>query len=244
MNETFNDILDKIDIIYNSVMKANINELLDINYLTNLISIVGLQSEGDRRHPSNQNIHLYGDDVKYMNIVNNTGMWQIPRQLSEFLIKLVSLDNVSTFLDIGTCSGITITIISIYLLRFGIKHIETVDVIKYLNDDLKNKWIQLNLPIKYILIPIGSCYKDYVTLTNYDVIFIDGHHDYEYVSTDYKAALNMTTKICFHDINDCFCIDVVKLWNEIKNSKKYKNAYEFTYHSHNLKLMGIGLLEL
>ena len=54
----------------------------------------------------------------------------------------------------------------------------------------------------------------------------------------------MTSKICFHDINDCYCIDVVRLWNEIKDSKNYEHIYDFLYHSHNCKLMRIGLLEL
>jgi hypothetical protein len=81
-------------------------------------------------------------------------------------------------------------------------------------------------------------------MKHYDVIFIDGNHDYPYVSNDFRIAKQMTRKICFHDINDCFCIDVVRLWNEIIQSKEYKEFYEFTHHSHDVKLMGIGLLEL
>lgn len=94
------------------------------------------------------------------------------------------------------------------------------------------------------MIPHDANFKDYVSLKYYDVIFIDGNHDYKYVSKDFEQAKSMATKICFHDINDIFCIDVVRLWKEIKEKYDHKNCYEFTYHSHNCKLMGIGLLHL
>jgi len=246
MNTTHEEFLENINNIYITIKNANIDNLLNEDYLTEIISKIGLYNEGERLHPQNNNIHLYGDDIKYMNIIPNVGMWQIPRQLASFLIKLVSISNgiIETFLDIGTCRGATITIIAIFLTRFGIKNIDTIDVIKYLHDDLKKKWEELNLPINYIIIPNNVPFNNYVPLKRYDVIFIDGNHDYSYVSNDYQIAKNITSKICFHDINDCFCVDVVRLWSEIKNNKEYKNIYEFTYHSHNCNLMGIGLLEL
>jgi len=244
MSKSHEEFLEEIYNFYNIIVNANVDDLLNVDYLTEIISKIGLYNEGDRRHPSNQNIHLYGDDVKYMNIVSNVGMWQIPRQLAEFLIRLVSLGKVETFLDIGTCRGATITVIAIFLTRFGIKKIDTIDIIVYLHYDLKKLWNKLKLPIKYTIIPNNSSYKDYVSLKSYDVIFIDGNHDYNYVLNDYNIARTMTNKICFHDINDCFCIDVVRLWKEIKSSNDYENIYEFTYHSHNYNFMGIGLLEL
>jgi hypothetical protein len=241
MNKTNEEFLEKIDNFYNLINSCNISLLNDEDFLTNIISTIGLYNEKDRRHPENEKIHIYGEDVKYMNFIENVGMWQIPRQLASFLIKLVSFENkIETFLDIGTCRGATITVITIYLLRFGIKSVETIDVINYLDNSLKNKWEELKLPIKYIIIPYNSSYLDYIFFNQYDVVFIDGHHDYYYVNKDYQNAKLITNKICFHDINDCFCHDVVRLWNEIK--KNNNKTYEFTYHSHNYKLMGIGLV--
>lgn len=244
MNTTHDEFLQKIDFIYNEIKNTSMDNLLNVDYLTNIISKVGLYNENNRIHPENTNVHIYGDDVNYMNIIPNVGIWQIPRQLAGFLIKLVSLGNIETFLDIGTCRGATITVIAIFLQRFNIKKIETIDVINYMNYDLRKKWEELDLHITYIIIPINSNFKDYVGLKTYDVIFIDGNHEYNYVSNDFRIAKQMTKKICFHDINDYFCTDVGRLWTEIVESKDYKNVYEFTYHSHNLKLMGIGLLEL
>lgn len=240
MNKTHEEFLENIDIFYNKIKNANMDELLNEDYLTETISKIGLYNETGRMHPQNMNIHVYGDDAKHMNVIKNVGMWQIPRQLSSFLIKLVSLGQVETFLDIGTCRGATITVVTIFLLRFGIKKVDTIDIIKHLHEDLHKKWKELDLPITYIIIPNDLSFNKHVS-SKYDVIFIDGNHDYQYVSNDFKIAQQMTNKICFHDINDIFCVDVVRLWNEIKNNHTY-TPYEFTYHSHNLKLMGIGLL--
>lgn len=247
MNRTNKEFLFSIDKIHDLIKNAEVSKLTDEDWLTETVSIVGLYNEGNRRHPSNNLVHLYGDDVKYMNVIPNTGMWQIPRQLAQFLIQLTRLDNINikTFLDIGTCRGCTITVIAMYLLRFGIEHIDTIDIIKYVDDSLINKWKELKLPINYIIIPNDLNYIPYVSKQKYDIVFIDGNHDYNYVLNDYIKAKSITNIICFHDINDCFCRDVVRLWAEIKctvdNSSKY---YEFTYHSHGYNLMGIGMIIL
>lgn len=137
MNKTHSEFLEKIDDVYKNILSADIELLKNVTYLTNIISTIGLYNEGERVHPDNNNIHIYGDDVKYMNVITNVGMWQIPQQLSSYLIQLVSLGNIETFLEIGTCRGATITVIAIYLMRFGVKQVDTIDVIDYLNEDLK-----------------------------------------------------------------------------------------------------------
>ena len=62
---------------------------------------------------------VYGNDVKYMMDEKKIGLWQIPLQISSYLIKLVSFGNINTLLEIGTCSGATTTVMAIYLQRFG-----------------------------------------------------------------------------------------------------------------------------
>ena len=46
-----------------------------------------------------------------------------------------------------------------YLLRFGVKKVETIDITNYLHNDLKHKWLELNFPIIYTIIPNDSCLK-------------------------------------------------------------------------------------
>ena len=245
MNTTNEEFLYKIDKVYDLIKNATNTDLLNEEWLIVTLSMVGLYNEGDRKHPSNHLVHLYGDDVKYMNVIQNTGMWQIPRQLAQFLIKLTSGHNIKTFLDIGTCRGCTITVIAIYLLRFGLEYIDTIDIIKYVDNTLLDKWKELNLPINYIIIPNDLNFIPHVSKSEYDIVFIDGNHDYKYVLNDYNHAKNITKIICFHDINDCFCHDVVRLWREIKsNLCLYTQYYEFTHHSHGYPLMGIGMIIL
>jgi hypothetical protein len=237
------EFISKIEVFYDKIMASPILQLSNEDYLTEIIGSVGLYHDL-RHHPKDSAIHMYGSDVIYMNsytsFIENIGMWQIPRQLACFLIKLVSFGNVETYLDVGTFSGATITVVTIYLMRFGIKRVDTLDIINYVKDDLKQKWAKLKLPIIHKLLDHNKLSKNDAPLTEYDVIFIDANHDYEYVSHDYNELNQMGKFICFHDIDDVWCLDVVKFWNEVKQDKIY---YEFTYHSH-FNLMGIGMLKM
>jgi hypothetical protein len=235
--------LHKIDNYYNLIMSSEESDILNEDFLTELIGSIGLYHDL-RFHPKDPTIHMYGNDVKYMNsydsYIENIGMWQIPRQLAGFLIKLVSLGKVETYLDIGTFSGATITVVSIYLMRFGLKRVDTLDIIKYVKDELIQKWDELKLPINYKIINNNLFSKTDAPLNKYDVIFIDANHAYDYIKNDYDQVNDMSKIICFHDIDDVWCLDVVKFWNEIKQDKIY---HEFKYHSH-YNLMGIGILQL
>ena len=243
MAVSYEEYLNNINVFYKSIQEANIETLSNVEWLTECISKVGLVFE-DRLHPeSNTPINIYGDDSKYMNIIRSTGLWQVPRQLAEYLIKIKDL-NIKDFLDIGTFAGSTITVITIYLLRFGIVSVQTLDIYPHINEKLIEKWNQLSLPIKFTMIPSHQKFTDCMSLTKYDLIFIDGNHDYPFVKDDYLRAKGISKYLSFHDVNDVFCTGVVQLWNEIKTSGEYKEIYEFIYHSHNLRTMGIGLVEL
>jgi SAM-dependent methyltransferase len=242
----FKKYLENIDAFHNAITNSDTTLITNEDFLTEIISQIGLFND-DRMHPQDPIVHLYGYDVKYMWPEDRSkgyiGMWQIPRQLAGFLIKLVSLGTIETYLDIGCFTGVTATIICIYLKRFGLKQLDTCDIIDHVNDNLKQKWKEFDLPINHMI--TGEVFSHtYVPLQNYDVVFIDANHSYDFVMNDFREAKLLTSKICFHDINDCWCIDVVKAWKEIITTETYKNYYEFTYHSHNLNLMGIGLLEI
>jgi hypothetical protein len=243
MAVSYEEYLNNINVFYKSIQEASIETLSNVDWLTECISKVGLVFE-DRLHPeSNTPINIYGDDSKYMNIVRLTGLWQIPRQLAGYLIKIKDLD-IKHFLDIGTFAGATITVITIYLLRFGIVSVQTIDLYRFIDKRLIEKWNELSLPLKFTHMASNQKFTDCMSLTKYDLIFIDANHDYEFVKDDYLRAKSISKYLTFHDINDVFCTGVSQLWNEIKNSGEYKELYEFTYHSHNLRLMGIGLISI
>lgn len=77
----------------------------------------------------------------------------------------------------------------------------------------------------------------------YDLIFIDGNHSYPFVRKDYECYRNRTRLLCFHDINDHICTDVVRLWKEIKlECADVAHFFEFIEHPNDLHLMGIGVV--
>ena len=59
MNKTHEEFLQKINVVYDDIINSDMNDILDIDYLTNAISKVGLYNEFDRRHPENNDVHLY-----------------------------------------------------------------------------------------------------------------------------------------------------------------------------------------
>lgn len=169
--ETFDEFRQNILDYQSAISKATAEELSDEAWVTRAISAVGLYSEGDRKSAADSSRHIYGDDAIFQNKMLNTGLWQIPRQLAGYLIKLAFLGKqIESFVDVGTCRGATITVVTIYLQRFGLKWVETVDVLEYVDVSLQTLWKMMNLPITYhvtstVLFPFMR--------TNYTAVFID-----------------------------------------------------------------------
>jgi hypothetical protein len=77
----------------------------------------------------------------------------------------------------------------------------------------------------------------------FDVIWIDGDHEYEAVKSDWEWAKQHAKKlVAFHDINsrNNTMIEVNQLWNEIGASKEYR----LQDVSHCLDAWGIGMVFL
>jgi len=203
---------------------AKRSELLDEDWLTSQIAHIGL-------YPDDRNDLVYGDDHVFQ---KNEGLWQIPRQLAQYLIYV---NKPRTLLDIGTFQGYTITVLCVYFMCFVPDlTIDTIDVNHFLSPDIKQIWAKYNLPINYIL--MNKKTDNYLNYTRgpYDMVFIDGDHSYEGVSNDFERAKTLSSSFTFHDINDQWCPGVLQLWNENKN----ETSKEFTWHSRNYKVMGIG----
>ena len=237
-------LINNFENFQEKISNASFDLLKNETWLAHELGSVGLYSEGARSSPINKNWHIYGDDVKYMLKFNNEGLWQIPRQLAAYLIQLVSYGKITSFLEVGTCRGATITVITIYLMRYGLVLTDTLDVNRHLHPSVHHAWKKMKLPIRYKLSHTG---KFNLSLPHYDAVFIDGHHSYEYVLSDVKYYSPKCKLIALHDINDYHCVDVRKLWNELKSSQQQcgiDRFHEFTYHSHNDSMMGIGLFQM
>lgn len=174
--------------------------------------------------------NLYGDLYKdYLDY--NTGLWQHPDEFASLLLFLKE-KNIKSFLNIGTFNGVTFNIMSDYLNKFNKVECITLDP----HDHKPEK----NINYSYVTTTSDS-YRD----QTFDLVFIDGHHGYQYVKNDY-SNVGINAKYCvFHDIDDDFVRNdpnneggVPRFWNEIKQSKNY---IEFVSEKQ-IKVMGIGIL--
>jgi len=236
-----NNMIDKLETGVEKLLNAEVSDLSNIEFITSIISNIGLFQDL-RKSPENPNISMYGNDVNYMMNKPKCGLWQTPIQLSKFVVELRD-KNIKTYLDIGTLTGWTITFVAAYLSRFGLEYVDAYDIYPECNLDVQHVWKKYNLPINYIVAP----YKKQLGLikSEYDFIFIDGNHEYNYVRADYDRFKNMTTMLGFHDINDYWCTGVVKVWNEVKNENKSNSIiYEYIDHPNNFRLMGIGCIKI
>ena len=233
--------MERYSVFFEAVRAATDAQLANVEWVTDRISDVGLRFD-DRQHADDPTIHLYGDDSRFMlrGDVLHAGLWQIPRQLAAFLVT-IRTENVRHVLDIGTYSGATVTVVAAYLSRFGLESVETIDVNDFLDPDVREFWSSVGLPIRRVLMDPTKKFTD-VTVTSrdeYDLAFVDGNHDYVAVRDDYVRARRMSRLIAFHDINDAWCEGVRRVWKDV--ATEHPNTEEFTWHSHGMRTMGIGL---
>ena len=171
-------------------------------------------------------------------------LYELSYSLANYLIALASYGDVRTYLVVDPCHGFTITIAAVYLMRFGLTLLDTLDMHSQLNQEWHAHWFQLGLPVNHIISSDGD---SKLSVKNYDAVFIDGSHQYDYVLNDVRRYGLLTRRLALHDINDHLCVDVRRLWVELKAAREtcgFEEMLEFTYHSHNDSIMGIGLLIL
>jgi hypothetical protein len=222
--------------------RAPTTDLKNKHTLMHWICHVGLFYD-NRTSPHDALVSLYGSDAAYMlsSADHDMGIWQTPCQLAGFLIA-ISGKKIHTYLDIGTLTGWTTTIVAAYLKRFGLQHMDTLDVVCDCLPQAQYLWKEFDLPINYI-VDVSGVFNGQLR-QSYDFIFIDGNHEYEFVKRDFMTYRNKAKMLALHDINDYFCTGVVALWKEIQTEYKFEyNFYEFIDHPNGFKLMGIGFIE-
>ncbi len=222
---------------------SSIEDLRNVDMVSQKIGECGLVWEA-RRALADGSMSIYGDDHVYMLSREETlqgqyhnGLWQTPGQLAGALVHLSS-QNIDSFVEIGTYAGWTCTVIVAYLMRFGLNSAYTYDVEQFCSPLTQTIWKNHNMPLVYLLnepIPPGD----------YDLIFIDGNHEYPYVKADYEMYKSRARMLMFHDINDAYCPGVRQIWKEIKTlDPKHPFFVEFTQHPNGFELMGIGIVNM
>ncbi len=176
---------------------------------------------------------------------------QNPEELTWLIEKLQKISNknkLKTFLEFGYAHGFTNTILNKF---FNFKKIVTVDIVS--QEGQSKESFFSNLRFKNLILIAGNSQSEFVKNQislngNYDLIFIDGGHEYKIVKNDFQIACkNMSKKavIVFHDIDASSCGGPRKLWKEIKKKNlinKQFNVYEYVCKSYHTKY-GIGILQ-
>jgi hypothetical protein len=222
--------LSRIHLIHNS----NLQELQDQSYLENLIIKLGFNTEILREQP--------------LVVKENGGgllIWQYPNQFSKYLC-LLQKQNISSYIEIGCRWGGTFVLTNEYLKRFNnINKSVAIDII----DSPVTEYCNLNTETQFLKLDSKSEeFKNYIQNNYFDIIFIDGDHDYEGVKNDYEVSKNNGRIFVFHDIVNDVCPGVVNFWNELKTNESGKfdffefiDQYDDVWNDTHQKFLGIGV---
>lgn len=179
----------------------------------------------------------------------HTHLMQSPWELTEFIFALKKHEQdkgtrIKKFLEIGFSSGINNTVMNKF---FDFDEIVAIDNMSSL---INTETFKANLRHKNITLLVGSSVEERVVnkarlLGGYDLIFIDGNHNYEFVKEDFHNCLRMLNENGVIGLHDVDCPDwpgINRFWNELKSTGKYEQR-EFVERGFALRY-GIGMLTL
>lgn len=213
---------EKLVLGLRTIQQCGLQELTSVDFLVDVISSIGLFYD-----PRN----IYGTPGnEFMN--DEDGLWQIPRQLAEFLVAVHEFP-ITSYLEVGVFKGYTIHFINAYLRRFN-------PTLQSLGID-PNSFCTIGRNWEYRLSTSDDLAGQY-----FDLVFIDGDHSYDWVKRDWENVGRWARLCAFHDVNDHYVEEelgggVVKFWKELQAGPG--NFRSFLYHPQNERIMGIGLVQ-
>ena len=160
-----------------------------------------------------------------------THLMHNPEELSDLIFFLKSYEKkkrkkIRNFLEVGYSSGKLNTILNKF---FNFDHIVGIDDF---TADMSSTDLLANLRRKNLTLICGkSDKKENLKIIKqfqpYDLIFVDGGHEYKYVKKDldnYSRMLSDSGILIVHDIHSLEYTDVNKAWNE------FRSENDFTYN--------------
>ena len=179
-----------------------------------------------------------------------TNYIQNPLEISDLIFFLKSYEKnkklkLRSFLEIGFASGINNTILNKF---FDFKKNVAIDIVQ--PTGINYGTFYANLRFKKLALLCGNStskeiLKSTKALGNYDIIFIDGGHDYNTVKSDFKNYSNLLNKnglIVLHDIKSNIVKGVPKFWKELKINYKSKFIFKEIFKGGNKMNCGLGIL--
>jgi len=171
----------------------------------------------------------------------------IPEELADFIFFLKQREKksgkkIKKFLEIGFSSGKTNTILNKF---FNFEQIVVVDNFSA-HISTNDLWANL-MRKKLVLISGNSDEKKIIDTVEkfqpFDLIFIDGSHEYKDVKNDltiYSKFLSKNGVLAIHDLHNNDYPGVSKAWNEFKIKNKF-HSKEFVCKKY-FFICGIGLV--
>jgi precorrin-6B methylase 2 len=156
---------------------------------------------------------------------------QVPEEYVNYL-EFLRENNFTSYMNIGIGNGGSF-MTEVYIQN-NLKRAVAVDNTSYgvftsierINQRIN--WLKENssASVEFYNMNSADYFRDY--FEKFDVIFIDGDHEYPGVKLDYDNCidrLNDGGYLIFHDITSVACPGVVRLWNEIKK----EDSLEFVF---------------
>jgi|LakMenE27Jul10ns_1017307.scaffolds.fasta_scaffold00695_2 hypothetical protein len=173
-------------------------------------------------------------------------IWQYPNQFSKYLKWLTSYaTKINSYYEIGCRSGGTFILTTELIRKFntGESFFSTAcDLLE--PNQLILDYLSKHKFVNYVRTDShNKSFIEFMQTNKYDLILIDGDHNYDGVKQDSENTRNSANIQVFHDIVNDHCPGVVRYWKELKTELvDTHNFYEFTdqYNSVNGSFLGIG----
>lgn len=218
-------------------LKSGILSTIPTEELVNVIPTFGLNNEGLEEQPTTLS-EYYGKGLR---------IWQYPIQLAPFM-KWLNGIKVNSFLEIGS--------------RWGGNFIVISQILKNNNPDIKlyacdvmpesSNLYQFKQRVHFEYLEMDSQseeFKNLIKQKSIEFAYIDGLHHYKECMSDYSLFENnpQTKYIVFHDIDSDQCVDIKKIWDEVKTDDRFESIEFIDQYPPKLipkqkNFLGIGVL--
>ena len=179
-----------------------------------------------------------------------THYMQNPYEIAQLVFFLKAYEKkfgikIKNFLEIGFSAGINNSILNKFFL-FD-KNV-AIDIVQPVGISFSTFYA--NLRFKNLTLLCGDSKKNNIInkakiLGKYDLIFIDGGHDYKTVKSDfieYSKFLSEKGLIVLHDVKSNVVKDVPRFWNELKNKKHSKFKFKEIFKKGSKMECGLGII--
>ena len=224
-----------LDVSRLDLIRSSSNEQLrSQQYLEELTVRLGLNGECLHEQPK-----FVSENVGGLRI------WQYPNQFSKYL-GLLGKFKISSYLEIGCRWGGTFMYTREFLKKMG-------DMDKCVAVDLFDSPIKAYCDrednAKFIKMDSTSEeFGEYIKAERFDVIFIDGDHNYNAVLSDFRACRDSANVVVLHDISSDACPGVGELWRQMRSLLDHEydfhemtEQYDEVLKASGKKYLGIGV---